>query len=529
MPAFTISASRFTIRVRMNDLDHLRRVWQTLGRDDPLWAVLSQADKRGRRWKPDEFLATGRAEIDTQLHMIAARGWPAGHSLALDFGCGAGRLSRALAAHFERVIGVDVSASMLDAARALNGDVKNIEFRENASPKLEGIADASVDFVYSIMTLQHIPAALAEGYVEEFFRVLAPGGVASFHFVSEPDETLRGKLFARVPNRWLNPLRRLAWRRQAVFEMHALDEAKLVRSLDRHPQLRLLDAVDDPSAGPGWRGRRWYVVNDDEVPVEVSARGYRMYARASDVAIGAPLIAGFGHDANVDAALRAHLKAGATFLDIGANIGVFTALGASVVGREGRVVAVEPIARNAELIERACQSNGFDQVRVIRAAASDRVGTVELRTEATTSNAATPAAAGERLRAETGATVRVPSVVLDDALGDLDRLDLVKIDVAGMEPRALRGLARTLERFQPLLISEFHPWAIERATGESPLDFLEWLSEWYARISVLHRDGSTEDFTDAGAVMLAWRRVNEAAGMDGRVHLDLLFHPRAKR
>jgi FkbM family methyltransferase len=427
------------------------------------------------------------------------------------------------------VIGVDVSASMLDAARALNADVANIEFRENASPRLEGIADASVDFVYSVMTLQHIPAHLAEGYVDEFFRVLAPGGVLSFHFVAEPDASLRGRLFARVPNRWLNPLRRLAWRRRAVFEMHALDESRLVALLDRRPQLRLLEAFDDPTAGPGWRGRRWYVVNDDEVPVEVSARGYRMYARASDVAIGAPIIAGYGHDANVDAALRTHLKPGATFLDVGANIGVFTALGASVVGHAGRVVAVEPIARNVELLERACQSNGFDQVRVIRAAASDRAGTVELRTEATTSNAATPAAAGERLRAETGATVRVPSVVLDDELSGLDRLDLVKLDVAGMEPRVLRGLARTIERFQPVLISEFHPWAIERATGESPLDFLEWLSDWYARISVLHRDGSTEDFTDAGAVMLAWRRVNEAAGMDGRVHLDLLFHPRAKR
>ncbi len=511
------------------DLDHLRRVWQTLGRDDPLWAVLSQADKRGRRWKPDEFLATGRAEVETQLNMLAARGWPAGRALALDFGCGAGRLSRALAPHFERVIGVDVSASMLDAARTLNADVSNIEFRENASPRLEGIADASVDFVYSVMTLQHIPAHLAAGYVDEFFRVLAPGGVVSFHFVSEPDDTLRGKLFARVPNRWLNPLRRLAWRRQAVFEMHALDEAELERRLARYPLLRVLDAVDDKAAGPGWHGRRWYVVNRDEVPVEIMAAGYRLYARASDVHIGAHVIAGGTHDANVDAALRAHLKPGATLLDIGANIGVFTTLGASLVGPSGRVVAVEPIARNVELIERACRGNGFDQVRVIRAAASDREGTVELRTDASTSNAATPAAAGERLRAESGATVRVPALVLDEALADLDRLDVVKIDVEGMEPRALRGLARTLDRFHPVLITEFHPWAIERATGESPLDFLEWLWEWYERISVLHRDGSTEDFTDAGAVMLAWRRVNEVAGMDGRVHLDLLFRPRPRR
>jgi hypothetical protein len=132
------------------------------------------------------------------------------------------------------------------------------------------------------------------------------------------------------------------------------------------------------------------------------------------------------------------------------------------------------------------------------------------------------------LQAQSARTVRAPTVVLDEVLTDLDRLDLVKIDVAGMEPRALRGLERTLNRFRPVLISEFHPWAIERASGDSPLDFLEWLTEWYGTITVLHRDGGTEDFTDPGAVMRVWRRVNEAAGLGGRVHLDLLFQPRVR-
>ena len=510
-----------------SDLEKLRRVWQTLGREDPLWAVLSHADKRGGRWRRDEFFATGRAEIDTQMHMLAARGVPAGRGLALDFGCGAGRLSRALAGHFERVVGIDVSSSMIDTARSLNADVPNVEFRENPSARIENVADASVDFVYSTMTLQHIPARLAEGYVAEFFRVLAPGGVAVFQFVDGPDESLRGKVFGRVSNRWLNPLRRLAWRRQAVFEMHALEEEKLRLLLEKRSQLQLFEAVDDQAAGPGWRGRRWYVVNRDEVPVEVAAAGYRLFAHASDTHIGAPLIAGLAHEAHVEAAVRANLEQGATFLDIGANIGVFTTLAASVVGTSGRVVAVEPIPRNLALIERSCRSNGFDQVELIRAAASDRAGEIELRTHASTSNSATPAAAGERLRAQSGgATLRVSSVILDEALTDLARLDLVKIDVEGMEPRALRGLEHTLDRFHPMLISEFHPWAIERACGESPFAFLEWLSDWYASITVLHRDGSTEDCSDPAAVMLAWRRVNEIANMDGRVHLDLLFHPR---
>ena len=64
-----------------------------------------------------------------------------------------------------------------------------------------------------------------------------------------------------------------------------------------------------------------------------------------------------------------------------------------------------------------------------------------------------------------------------------------------------------------------------RMRGESPFDFLAWMSKRYASISVLHRDGSMEDCADADAVMKIWRRVNEAAGMDGRVHLDLLFRP----
>jgi FkbM family methyltransferase len=507
----------------VSDLDHLRRVWQTLGREDPLWAVLSHADKRGGRWAVDEFLATGRVEIDPIVNGFASHGMPASRRVALDFGCGAGRLSRALAAHFEHVVGVDVSSSMIETARALNRDIANIEFRENASPRLDGIADASVDFIFSLMTLQHIPSELAAGYVDEFFRVLAPGGVAAFQFVTGADDSLRGRVFARVPNRWLNPLRRLAWRRSTVFEMHALDETELERILAKYPRVQMLDAIDDPAAGRGWSGRRWYVVNRDEMPIEVERDGYRVHARASDAHIGANVIAGHTHDANVEAALRARLRTGATFLDIGANIGVFTGLGASLVGPEGRVIAIEPIARNVELIERMCRGNGFRNVRVIRAAASDRAGEIALRTEATTSNATTPAAAGVRLRAVSASTIDVPAVVLDEVLADLDRLDVVKIDVAGMEPRALRGLARTLERFRPALITEFHPWAIERASGEAPIEFLRRLGSIYAEVSVLHRDGTVERVADPEAVIAAWRRVDEALGTNGLAHLDLVF------
>jgi len=255
-------AVTFDVPAAVNDLDRLRGVWGELGREDPLWAVLSSPDKKGGRWDVDEFFATGRLEIDDHVGALAAMGLPRVRARAVDFGCGAGRLSQALAGHFEETIGVDVSPSMIATARALGAQVANLRFIENATARLPMIEDASVDFVYSNMTLQHIPTVLAEGYVEEFLRVLAPGGVASFQFVGGPDASLRGRLYAALPNRWLNPLRRVLWRRSAVFEMHALDESRLHAMLARHPDMRLAIAMEDRAAGAGWTGRRWIVARD---------------------------------------------------------------------------------------------------------------------------------------------------------------------------------------------------------------------------------------------------------------------------
>jgi len=155
--------------------------WEYLAKKDPLWAILSDPAKKDGRWQLDEFFAEGKREIESVMQFLARRGMqPVDFQSAVDFGCGVGRLSRALAPHFERVYAVDAAPTMIERARELNGEHANIEFVLNREPRLSRFADGSVSFVYTNIVLQHITYPESLGYVEEFMRVVKPGGVAVF-------------------------------------------------------------------------------------------------------------------------------------------------------------------------------------------------------------------------------------------------------------------------------------------------------------------------------------------------------------
>ncbi|MGE0060291.1 MAG: class I SAM-dependent methyltransferase, partial [Dehalococcoidia bacterium] len=91
--------------------------WEKLAQNDPLWAILSDPAKRGGGWKVDEFFATGDREIAELMTYLDRVAPDIGRDRALDFGCGIGRVTRPLAAHFARVTGMDISPSMVEAAR----------------------------------------------------------------------------------------------------------------------------------------------------------------------------------------------------------------------------------------------------------------------------------------------------------------------------------------------------------------------------------------------------------------------------
>ena len=166
----------------MSELEQHRRDWEQLAKLDAMWAVVADPQRRFGRWDADAFFATGEREADAALARGRALGLPARHGDALEFGCGLGRVTRALAARYERAVGVDIAAEMLAQARTLNAEVPNLELVHNTAPDLRILGERRFDLVYSRHVLQHLPSrASVQGYLQEMVRLLRPGGLLLVH------------------------------------------------------------------------------------------------------------------------------------------------------------------------------------------------------------------------------------------------------------------------------------------------------------------------------------------------------------
>lgn len=241
-----------------------RKHWDDMGQLDPCWAILSEPGTKFGGWDLHEFLATGGEEIEALMIAGQELGLPEGRGRALDFGCGIGRLTRALGHYFTRVIGTDISESMLRQASELD-PIPNISFVANSNDSLP-FATCSFDLIYTAIVLQHVPQKNAvRRYVAEFVRTLK----------------IRGLLVMQIPsyiplrNR-LQPRRRLyGWLREAgvpakilynklglhPIPMTFLPEEEVRAIVDRNGG-KVLKAVPDSRAGSHISSRTYYVTKE---------------------------------------------------------------------------------------------------------------------------------------------------------------------------------------------------------------------------------------------------------------------------
>jgi len=158
----------------------MRADWDGRARENAFYYIASSKDD----WDPADFYASGEQSVEEIIRPDMdeiCRGRSPAKMRVLEIGCGAGRMTRALAGIFGEVHGVDVSGEMVSQGRELLADIPNAHLHRNSGADLQVLGDLRFDFAFSFIVFQHIPSqAIIENYIREVQRVLRPGGLFKF-------------------------------------------------------------------------------------------------------------------------------------------------------------------------------------------------------------------------------------------------------------------------------------------------------------------------------------------------------------
>lgn len=152
------------------------------------------------RWDDRDFYDSGRLDvfhhIMTDLDDVC-RNRNASELKVLEIGCGAGRMTRALAEAFGEVYAADISGEMIAQARKELADLPNIHLFQNDGADLSPLGDVRIDFAFSYLVFQHILSReVVQSYVREVHRLLVPQGLFKFQVNGLPPSR-------KPPDTWL--------------------------------------------------------------------------------------------------------------------------------------------------------------------------------------------------------------------------------------------------------------------------------------------------------------------------------------
>jgi len=162
----------------------LEKLFTKAGEIEPYYAVLNAPQYISKNLTAEnleEFYQSGKASAKAAVDLLHSVGFSA-FGNALDFGCGAGRVTLALGDYFDQVAGCDISSSMLKTAykRVVETKKTNINLYKSHMDLLLLFRSGSFDFIYTYLVLQHMIPPLMQSYIKQFCHLLKPGGYALF-------------------------------------------------------------------------------------------------------------------------------------------------------------------------------------------------------------------------------------------------------------------------------------------------------------------------------------------------------------
>lgn len=187
------------------------------------------------------------------------------------------------------------------------------------------------------------------------------------------------------------------------------------------------------------------------------------------------------YELSTSRALKKFLKEGDTFIDIGANIGYITAMGANLVGKTGQIHSFEPIPLYFDHLKKIADANPDYNITINNCALGENVGTAKI------DFAKPPHIGGSTLILNSlhshipVETIEVLVARFDQYAKEkgLEKISLIKIDTEGFEYPVFKGMQNYFENtiHRPVIICEFVPDAYARI-GYTVEQLVEYMKKY---------------------------------------------------
>ena len=180
-------------------LRKMKRDWDDRARENFQYYIVNSR----KDWSDEDFMASGDETVGhyvlTDMENVCQGKRPCDMQV-LDFGCGAGRVTRSLAKLFGEVHGVDISGEMLKLAGKALADLPNIRLYETNGQDLNVLGDATFDFAFAFSVFHHIPGkAIIENCIRQVGRHLRPGCLFKFEVQGHLFEAPEGDTWLGTP------------------------------------------------------------------------------------------------------------------------------------------------------------------------------------------------------------------------------------------------------------------------------------------------------------------------------------------